>query len=243
MGPGAGKRSGGGGGFGDVGGGGAVGGPASGNPQISTHAGNRGSGGGGGDGGALNSGGTGGAGGGSIEISALGTTTVGNVEAKGGNGANGATNGGGGSGGLILLRGKTVTAGTLNVTGGNGTNMGGPGRIRIDAATAGAIPSSTPGGFRGPMWDFATPLLTRDIQPTLKAFGESGSNFTYRIFDETKQTAKGPFNGSIANGSNNIQLLGELFRGINTICITVEGGNDTNAEATNCIDLVYVTTL
>jgi hypothetical protein len=238
-GPGGGQPNAGGGGF-AVQGGGGTGGPPSGQPQIISHASNSGNGGAGGNGEILGAaGGAGGGGGGSIEVTAGGMVEIGPIEARGGNGSAGATTGGGGSGGLVLLRGASITAGTVNVGGGNGTNTGSIGRIRVDTPIT-AAPTTNPPAYRGPMFDAATPLLTRSKQPILKVFGQPGATFSYVITDDQKQISRGPFASSIAaGGSNMVPLAEELFRGLNTICVRVDGGGAL-PEAQNCIDLVHV---
>ncbi len=245
-GTGGGITSGGGGGFALAGGGGAgVGGPAVGDAQLtSLDAPNRGNGGAGGNGGTLSSGGNGGGGGGSVELTAGGTITVGQIDAKGGNGATGANTGGGGSGGVVLLRsGVSITATAINVAGGTGGNTGSVGRIRTDAPT---VPTTVPVAYRGPMFATATPVITRQEVPTISVTGEPNNNFKYLFFnDEVPTSQRGPFDQSIsAGGTNSFPLAQPLFRGLNTLCLLVDGASlaAQKPEARNCIQIVYVFT-
>jgi hypothetical protein len=85
-------------------------------------------------------GGGGGGGGGAILIASSGTITVtGSILANGGTGVvcGGCTSGGGGSGGAVKLIANTISAnGTISATGGSGwSNLGGYGRIRLEATT------------------------------------------------------------------------------------------------------------
>lgn len=215
-----------------------------GNPQLtSLDAPNRGCGGAGGDGG-IGSGGAGGGGGGSIEISAGGTLSVGTIEAKGGNGASGTNNGGGGSGGTILLRsGVSVMASGLVVNGGMGGNMGGFGRIRVDAPGA-VPPQGTPTFYRGPTFLANTSLITRNERPSFTVKGERLRTFTYFYTNEQGTNMRGPYAPQTLSGSGDIMftLQDPLFDGLNTLCVQVEGADISaeKPEARNCIQIVYL---
>jgi hypothetical protein len=236
-GAGGGKTAGGGGGFALMGGGTSGGDPV-GDPQISSHAApNRGNGGAGGNSGTLTAGGKGGGGGGTIELTAGGSITVGQVEAKGGLGSTGANTGGGGSGGVVLLRSAVaITAAGVSVAGGTGGNTGSVGRIRLDVPAA--TPTTVPAAYRGPMFAADTVVITRDEQPSLTVFGEDGGTFAYR-FSNDANMVRGPFSQGIAGGATTFPLAEPLFRGLNTVCLQVEGGGST-PEARNCIQIVYL---
>ncbi|HEU0033293.1 MAG TPA: hypothetical protein VFQ53_21820 [Kofleriaceae bacterium] len=246
LGPGGGLSNGGGGGFGSAGGG-AGGGPVAGDAQVTSYASNAGGGGAGGDATTLNDGGAGGGGGGTIEITSGGTLAIGTrIDAIGGNGAGangGAVGGGGGSGGLVVLRsGVSIAAPAINVGGGTGENPGGNGRIRLDAPAA---PTTNPVAYRGPMFAADTPVLTRVEQPQITVFGEKNKTFQYFFLDENASSVRGPFTQTISPaGTNMFQIAEPLFRGVNTLCVQVEGAqlSDERAEARNCITLAYVFT-
>jgi hypothetical protein len=244
AGPGGGKPNSGGGGFAEIGGGGAgVGGPASGNEQITTLANpNRSSGGAGGVNGLGGEGGDGGGGGGSIELTAGGDVVVTTVEARGGTApvVNG-NDGGGGSGGLILLRGAQITMTSFNVDGGGGLQTGSIGRSRADTGVS-AAPSGV--GFRGPMLDNMTPVITKNDELMLTVFGKPNTSFTYKIFGFSGNVSN-DLQGSIGPlGTNMFPIGSPLFRGLNQVCAFVPGA-DLEAqlpEAKNCIEVVYLFT-
>ncbi len=248
AGPGAGQPDGGGGGFAEKGGG-AGGGPIAGQAEIITlDLPNRSSGGAGGNGRAVINGGAGGAGGGgggSIELTAGGAITLDTIAAEGAPGTNvtgTGGDGGGGSGGLILLRGAQITATSISVAGGKGEGQGGsPGRLRIDTGVD-AAPSGA--GFRGPMLDSMTPIITKDDELLLTVFGKPNSSFTYKIFGFTGNVSV-DLEGAIGPlGTNMFEVASPLFRGLNKICAFVPGA-DLEAqlpEAKNCIEVVYLFT-
>lgn len=253
VGPSAGQPSGGGAGFGTAGTKGAnsstpgaIAGVAS-LPRLDDPN-TRGSGGAGGNAGIAN-GGDGGGGGGTIELTAGGDLTVGAIASRGGNGADGASDGGGGSGGALLLRGASVTAPTIDVSGGVGPDggnggTGGLGRVRIDVP-ADAIPAAAPAEvtYRGPKFAATTPLITRNEQPMVTVFGQKLEPFQYFFTDETGAKLAGPFDQTIGpNNTNSFPLDKPLFRGLNKLCILVDGGDFQNQrpEALNCLELVFL---
>jgi hypothetical protein len=239
--------AGGGGGAGGVGGTAGGGGGFTDNCRITTHVPPpyRGSGGGGGGGGTLGPGGRGGGGGGTLELTAGGHIEIAGVSANGAGGAAGSGGGavgGGGSGGVVLLRaGGTVSATGVTVA---GVGAGAAGCVRFDAAEPTATVAGA--GYRGPMFFADTPVITRNPSPPIKVTGEPGKPFQFYWDDETGATRRGPVDSAIGGqGQNTIDVAPqELFRGINTFCLVVEGGDVSAAtpEARNCIKIVYLYT-
>jgi hypothetical protein len=243
MGPAPGQPSGGGGTHGTKGGGNSA--EVMSAPSLPTLLGtNRASGGAGGTGGTLNSGGVGGGGGGTIEISAGGTLVVGTISAKGGNGATGAgdaADGGGGSGGTILLRsGVSVVAGTPDVAGGTGANMGGSGRIRIDAP--GTLPAQTvPLYYRGTTL-VDPPLITSEERPMLMVRGQPLTSFSFYFAKADGTDMRGPTSENFPGSGEKEAPFNDdiLFEGLNNVCVQVEGAvlAEDRGEARNCVQIV-----
>lgn len=201
---------------------------------------NRSSGGAGGDGAVVGGkGGRGGGGGGSIEITAAGDLKIDIVAARGATGQGGSfggASGGGGSGGVVLVRaGGTLTTGDLDVSGGGN---GHPGRARYDAAGTVTGPLG-PEHYRGPMF-LDPPQLTREGMPALMVVGKPLSQFRYFFLNNTGDQVKGPFNGTIAgNGMARVTPPEQLYRGLNQVCVVVEGGS-TTSDTRNCVDIAYL---
>jgi hypothetical protein len=235
--------------MGKPGGGGTVGGPAIGDPLVSTYAGsgivpNYGSGGGG-------AAGAGGGGGGTLELSAGGDLVVGNVNASGAAGSSGLTGAGGGAGGAIILRaggGLSLAGVTLDASGGaRGTGTGGltasggegsEGRIRIDAAAATGTPTITAGALHaGASFDAAIPLTTTDANPSLMIHGSAGDQFDARVFDAAAAlTSISTFQ---ITGAQTATARPMLEAGYNRVCISPKNSG-TNPESTTCIELAYL---
>ena len=237
-GPGGGLPSGGGASYATKGGGNS---PAIvGDPALTSFAANRGSGGAGGNGGPTSPGGAGGGGGGTIEISANGKVEAATILARGGSGANGQEQGGGGSGGTILLRSAiSVSAITLDANGGVGKGGGGIGRIRIDAPQ---IPTmSDPAFYRGPSFAIETPSITTEAQPTWTMNGQPLTTFKYYFATADRTQLRGAFQATFsATGVATLMAPEPLYEGFNFVCLVVEGGDLERAEATNCIEVVYL---
>ena len=202
---------------------------------------NRSSGGAGGAGSAIGAGGDGGGGGGTVELTAGGTLMVEDVEARGGAGTAatgvGAGAGGGGSGGVVVLRSgnATVTAGTLAVAGvGNGV----AGRARIDAP--GAI-TATGAFYRGITFASTTPLITREPRPELVVNGQPTKPYSFYFLDAATNATMGPFPGVLGpTGENRFRPTVELFRGVNQLCVVVEGAAAFTPEAESCVHVAYL---
>ncbi|HEY5936286.1 MAG TPA: hypothetical protein VIU61_16660, partial [Kofleriaceae bacterium] len=162
------------------------------------------------------------------------------IQARGANGASGANLGGGGSGGTILLRSATsVTATTLDVSGGVGAGAGGVGRIRIDAPQIPAM--SNPPFYRGPTFAIETPTITTEAQPTWTLTGQPLTTFKYYFATADRTELRGAFEATFApNGVATLMAPEPLFEGFNFVCVVVEGGALERAEATNCIEVVYL---
>ncbi|HEY5937901.1 MAG TPA: hypothetical protein VIU61_24800, partial [Kofleriaceae bacterium] len=153
------------------------------------------------------------------------------------------TQGGGGSGGVIVVRSAVSIAATgIDVAGGAGDGIGSVGRIRTDAPN---VPTTTPPAYRGPTLAFDTPVITRNMTPSLTLFGERLKTFRYFVSDAAGSSIRGPFEVTTSGAAQNSFTLDEpLFRGLNTICVLVEDAVlvEERAEARNCLELVYLYT-
>jgi len=198
---------------------------------------NRSSGGAGGNGAILGArGGNGGGGGGSIELTAAGDLSIVNLAARGAAGeSSGVANpGGGGSGGIVLLRaGGTLTAGTIDVGG-----QPIAGRVRFDAGGAATLQNQE-AHYRGPMFA-SVPLITTQARPQITVTGGALTGFRYYIVSEDGADVRGPFDDTVANnGMKTLTLAGELFPGLNELCLLVEGATATSDTRT-CIHVVHL---
>ncbi len=235
-----------------------------GDPLITTYDGfmtlvaNKASGGGsGGVTGTCSAGGSGGAGGGSIELTADGDITIsGSINVDGGAGApgtcsvtlGGAGGGGGGAGGVILVRaGNMLSAGAAlsaaggvggaGANGGTGGN-GGAGRIRYDAAVGDAAGNPV-AAHRGPAFLASTPLIVTTPSPMITLNGTSGDAFTVSVTDEGgSQHIDGEI--FVFGMSNQIPITPLLQRGLNTLCIILDGGDRSASEATKCVNIAML---
>jgi hypothetical protein len=194
----------------------------------------------------------GGGGGGVVHLVAGGDVTVGgSVAADGGMGGPGNTlkgGGGGGSGGVILMRaGGALSTGPWSVAkGGGGGGNGGPGgpgsdgRMRWDAASLTGTAPSGLNVYIGPQIKDA-PYTTRTKTPTIVVAGKPTGTADGRIFDAMNQAGT-PFTAAIGTGAPPAtgSAMLTLVPGYNKVCVTVAGGDASQPESTNCIEMAYL---
>ncbi|MGN6105234.1 MAG: hypothetical protein ACTHU0_09040, partial [Kofleriaceae bacterium] len=111
----------------------------------------------------------------------------------------------------------------------------------IDAPRAIAVAEADPAmPYRGPMVGADTPLIVRTEKPTLMVVGKGGARFSYYLNNEDGSDLRGPIESQIPlSGTATVTLQTPLFRGINELCLLVEGAAP-GSETANCVSIVYL---
>jgi hypothetical protein len=232
--------------LGGAGSGNNPGGAMYGDPLITSYMTTYASGGGGGPSGSAI---TGGGGGGTVELTSGGTLAVGTVTVDGGKGTAGTAltgGGGGGAGGVVVIRaGAGATLGAISAKGGPGGTgsipggIGSIGRVRVDAPSiAGTQPAFSPSVRRGVAFATAVPLVTHDPHVLINVVSAfAADQFQVVVRDAANTTIQ---TTSLMFATPTAAITPSLSPGYNRVCVLTPGGNLTNDESTNCLDLVYV---
>jgi len=227
--------------------------------QISTYAGhpagdntaNAASGGGGGAQGIAGSG-TGGGGGGTVELTAGGDLTLAAIAVDGHKGADGGgvggCGGGGGAGGVIVVRsGHAITMhGALSSAGGAGGGggvgaaggAGVPGRIRYDAATMPALPTSTVPPHRGISF-VAPPTITTNPHLVFSLVGAANDAYAFVIHDQVGAQQQSMTGHAIGTDGTDT-FMSTLTPGNNEICVIAGIGTYSEPEAKTCVHVAFL---